>query len=103
MSIKDLSDLYNKKYPNKKNLNVKDIKEYSVSNPLDAEHILSLYQLRNDIYEEKTKVDNINFRNLINALEPYKQQQVIMHVFNINDQPHMILTDLTLNEIIAEL
>ena len=103
MTIERLSELYNKKYPNKRNLNVKDIQEYSISNPLDAGNILSLYKLRNDIYKEKKKVDSINFKNLINALESYKEQQVVMHVFNIHDKPHMVLTNVEFTEVIAEL
>ncbi len=102
MSLENLFRLYNKKHSKKNYLNRKEAQGYSVST-LDTAKILSLYKLRNDIYKEKKNADNINFKKLIEALESYKQQKVLMHVFNINDKPRMILTNVVFTEVIAEL
>ena len=103
MSLERLSKLYFKKHNKLLAEDLNLVINYSQSEGMIAADFWSLYQLRNDFYKERTGLDNIQFKKLISSLEGFDQSNLIMHVFTMNEIPHMILTDLNYTEIIGEL
>jgi hypothetical protein len=103
MTYEVVSRLFYEKF-SKKILSEKEhVKKYTVSEPQEKARVLSLYRIRNDIYKQQKGHDNIEFTNLLKALEGFHEQKIIMHIIESVNGSIILLTDVNSSKIVAHL